>query len=1238
MNKSFKELKLDKEKIPLKGISLVEAGAGTGKTFSITKIIIEAVLDNIELNRILVVTFTEAATKELRSRIRNELYLFNQYLKNINSADKAPDFYEEIIGFFTEKKSDIIKYRKKIQNALLSVDRAQIFTIHAFCKKMLTENAFESGQTFDSELLTDNSEILQTIKEDFWRENFIHLPEVILDLIKSINLDKIEEIIRHYIKNGDKQLVNTTKESFQELLNDVLTTLSPAVDKLNNCNLDDLMKQMSSYFSKHCASLNKPLGKKYYEETIRSTIENLKSKNYDIETLKVLDFEFIQETVSKNAQKKNYKLEKPDFAKIGAGIFRATEKLKNLKTALIPEIFSYTEKKLIEFKLNRNSLTFDDLITNLYDALKNEQKSSSKPLTSLIRSKYDLALVDEFQDTDTKQYFIFKTLFGNDRSKGFFMIGDPKQSIYRFRGADVFSYITAKNEADNNFTLRKNFRSEPKVVHAVNALFTFKDYLIQEKKKNQQLEKSEEKSEKNNEKTSPEESSDIFVYGGDESFEGIQYIKAEPGLKNGRKLVIHDPGNNAPLIMQIVPPSSAGYSDEYAAAMYTGNEIAKILNMNRTSAYFLEKDGSHSPVRPKDFAVLVKTHRQAKFVKQVMTRLKIPAVIQNTDKIFESEQAKEIQLWLKSVVTPSEKNIRKLFVTDLFRKSFKEIDEIDTKDFTSLIETFTSMAKYWSNNGFFASFTAFLDKFNLVPKILKQPNGERIIANYFQLRDLLHQYEMQNIFSPERTLAYLTDKIHHPEGDEFIEELESDKEAVTIMTVHKSKGLEFPIVFCPYFWQQEIAKGQTNALCIPFCEFEKGKPVHKLDIGADTDLQKKHKMVARKENLAEMVRLLYVAVTRAANQIYLPLLPVNYLQASVFAWIFTVFDTSYIKNATSKDPECVSEVLESLNKLEADNPELVRVNQVDSIPFRKEYHPDQINTNTTMYCEKLNPAKLKAAWQVSSFSGLKSSHKYEHDSLEKGTGFFQLPTGKKFGSVIHKIFENYYTHGDKIFTELYPRKFFFENLLFSNDYFRTPDTQLNQQRIELAEQMIRNCINISFPLNNENIRLSELVQAIPEFSFNFKVNTISPALFADSFRKFPDFFSDSFSENIADLGFEMKNGYIHGEIDLIFRTPDGKYFVLDWKTNNLGTSEECYSPVNIRKNMEKHLYAFQAYIYSTALHIYLKTYMQDYNYDKHFGGYVYVYTRGVDNKGNGVYAAKPPQKMILNTTSELCGI
>ena len=373
--------------------------------------------------------------------------------------------------------------------------------------------------------------------------------------------------------------------------------------------------------------------------------------------------------------------------------------------------------------------------------------------------------------------------------------------------------------------------------------------------------------------------------------------------------------------------------------------------------------------------------------------------------------------------------------------------------------------------------------------------------------------------------------------------------------------------------------------------------------------------------------------------------------------MFTTLNTEYSKDIPShhratklegktkfKFPtlkDLKNEILENIKKTVERNSNLITMEEKSHIKkptvFNGQNNEKVEKTKKNWSCKESKILQQK--WGVGSFSSLISDIPYENDNAKTGEEIFELPGGKVFGTAVHKIFENYFNEEPNIFEDELLRKTMFENVLRVESYFRSNDTTISDKRFKIAEKMFQNTLEAKIEVEKDPaIQLKEIktADARPEFSFYYKVKNISPKLLKKIFKDFIEKQSlTDFKEQLEKLDFSLKKGYLTGEIDLLFRK-NNKYFVLDWKTNNLGGVIDDYSPPKIKGNMAKHLYLLQAHIYSLATHLFLKQTLENYNYEEHFGGFIYVYTRGVGPNGNGIYYNKPSFELIEKLEQEIC--
>ncbi|HHB93313.1 MAG TPA: exodeoxyribonuclease V subunit beta, partial [Thioploca sp.] len=441
---------LDPLTVPLNGINLIEASAGTGKTYTISTLFIRLLLEKkLTIDKILVVTFTEAATEELRDRIRKRLRDTLLAFQNNESEDKI------IIGLlnkYPDRKTIIVN----LINAIRSFDEASIFTIHSFCKQMLQDNAFASGVLFDVELITDQNYLLCEIVEDFWRQHFYNASQLFLDyalengyknpasLLTNLNYGHLNIIPQFKLTELD-----TTQ--FQ-------TAFLAAKQAWNQQDIQDLLVNSKSLNKNKYRNI--PLWCNELNIFFQSSTINLPAK-------------FIKFTSSELAAsvKKGQTAPKHEFFDLCDILYSCqTDLLQAFDQHLLAlkvKLFVITKQKLTQKKQQYNIQSFDDLLFNLHKAL---TSSNGHNLANTIRNKYQVALIDEFQDTDPIQYDIFHTIYAINST--LFLIGDPKQAIYSFRGADIYTYLIASEDADNRYTLATNWRSESDLINAINLLFT----------------------------------------------------------------------------------------------------------------------------------------------------------------------------------------------------------------------------------------------------------------------------------------------------------------------------------------------------------------------------------------------------------------------------------------------------------------------------------------------------------------------------------------------------------------------------------------------------------------------------------------------------------------------------------------------------------------------------------------------------------------------------------------------
>ncbi|MBL0712883.1 MAG: UvrD-helicase domain-containing protein, partial [Desulfosarcina sp.] len=756
------------------GACLIEAGAGTGKTYALTAIFLRLLFENqIEPDRILVVTFTTAATAELRDRLRRQLIAVRRFIDGEGPLD---DTLRELV----ERVASPARIRERVVAALREFDRIAIFTIHGFCQRLLTEMAFETGSPFEVELVADPSAWLQEIADDYWREVFFEAspeltahaldrlrgPETLAHLYQRYRLPDLHVIpvfpdfppidfhpYRRHRETLRRQWPGVQTEIATLLKNpglkgNIYGSLKPAAGPPSGMTKREQKLgawcRALGYFLRSRTSLFPPCPSLIYFTADKIAASVRKGQTPPLHPF----FDQCQEMYDEAA--------------------RLNVALDQWLAALRYRFFPYADRKLESRKQQRPMMFFDDLLIRVREAL-DEKRGGD--LAATVRKHYQAALVDEFQDTDTIQYQIFKRLF--DTADHFlFMIGDPKQAIYGFRGADIFSYLKAARQTRQGYTLLHNWRSTPDLIQAVNTLFEShpRPFLIPE-------------------------------------------IAFHPAIAARRKIT--DTGcqpETAPLTVWWIP-------DGDPAATNTGRRLTKALATDRIldavagEVSRLLQPPSNGPEGPReclphDIAILVRTNWQARRVKARMTEAGIPAVIHHVGNVFDTREADAFEAVLQAVAQPGDsRKLKTALATRFFGYTGDRLAFTDQTPgwWEDTVQQFYRYHSIWQEIGFYPFFRRMMSENQIAGRLLAFTDGERRLTNLLHLGELLHQAVTQQRTGLQGALKWLGLQKSMLSGSVEEQQLrmESDARALTILTIHKSKGLEFPIVFCPFCWESD---------------------------------------------------------------------------------------------------------------------------------------------------------------------------------------------------------------------------------------------------------------------------------------------------------------------------------------------------------------------------------------------------------------------------------------------------
>lgn len=1196
-----KRKELELLEVPLEGTALVESGAGTGKTFAIAGLYLRFLLEKgFTTSEILVVTYTRAATDELKGRIRS-------LIRGAVSAFAGHPVEEPLLRELATKCKTCGDPEAILTEALRAFDEAAIYTIHGFCGRLLLDHAFESGALFDTELVTETEPILMEAVCDFWRKHLVGAePEV---LHCALNQGFLPHML---LRKLQPALIHPDLRVIPEPLDTPLEGLAPyrkAREELAEAwpeGRETLRETLlrASLNGKRYGTPNRggagPSQRELKVEALMASVDRYLSAGGTSfpppPALEQLAADFVASSVLKGKRPPEH----PLFFlcerawKTGHALEKQVKRfLLSLQVRLCREVRHTMRAKMRD----RNRRTYDDLIQDVKAALDRSGRLSTG---------YRAALVDEFQDTDPFQFEIFRNLFAK-LDKALFLIGDPKQAVYGFRGADLFTYLRAASDVTTRYTLTRNWRSDPDLIQALNTVYR-----------------------------GPERP---FVH------DQIAYAEAVPAQEPSRKTLHIEGEESAPFRLWVTGPGPGGKSrvnkGEAQKRVLEGlvTEIGRLVRLGREGKALLGEE----PLREGHMAVLVRKNSEARMVQKALSRARIPAVLYSADNLFDSREAVQMEILLRALVEPDrEERLRAALLTDMMGLRGEELEVLgrDEAAWESLLERMAGYRILWEEAGFLRMILSFINEEGVRPRLLAYPDGERRLTNVLHLAEVLHRRSVEGgALGPQGLLQWLQERLDPdtPRREEDQLRLESDEDAVTVITLHRSKGLQFPVVFCPFPWEGcRTGKGPLI--------FHDPARDGRLTMDLGSDLRDEHRPLAEMELLGESLRLLYVGLTRARNRCYLAWGPVNRAETSAPAFLFhhpplerwdTVVDAlaSHVKGLSPEEMRADLEALE-----EASGGTIVLASPPGGGAGLKEPTRDTI----TALEMRIFSGSIRNDWQVTSFSSLVSNRAVGSDLPDYDEGEPLEPVGAESGQGAEP------EEAGDIFA--FPKGaaagIFFHDLMEHLDFTdaRTPRLeQAVEDRLkrsgfgpewkEPVSAMVRRVLSApldpSFPgLVLEKVGVEDRLN---ELEFYFPLRTIDPERLARAFSGLaPAENLAAFPLSLEGLRFDPARGFMKGFMDLVFRR-QGRYFLVDWKSNHLGNHVTDYDPSSLARAMREELYVLQYLIYTLALDRYLSMRVPGYRYETHFGGVYYLFLRGVDPEAGpdyGIYRDRPPAHLM----------
>lgn len=1155
---------LDPLRLPLIGERLIEASAGTGKTFTIAALYLRLLLGlggeaayprAISVEELLVVTFTEAATEELRGRIRSNIHELR--IACLRGESDNP-LYSALLAEIADKDDAA----KTLLLAERQMDEAAVFTIHGFCQRMLSLNAFESGMLFEQQLIEDESRLRYQACADFWRRHCYPLTRDIAAVI-------------HDVWKGPRDLLKSLDRWLQGEAPQLKSPPAP------NETLAERHQQIIARID----SL-----KQQWREQVGEIEGVLENSGLDRRKFNRGNQGKWMEKVNAWAQEETLSYQLPDalekFAqsflleRTKAGgeppvhpLFSAVESLLASSLTLTDLVLARAMVEIRDAvareKRRRGELGFDDMLSRLDEALRGD---SGETLASAIRQRFPVAMIDEFQDTDPQQYRIFRRIWRRQPETALLLIGDPKQAIYAFRGADIFTYMKARGDVAAHYTLDTNWRSSPGMVGSVNRLFSLSD--------------------------------NPFM------FHEIPFLPVKAAAKNKGLRFTVDAADVPAMNVWLMPGDTVGSGDyQTFMAQLCATQIRDWLSAGQRGRALLWRGETSRPVQASDITVLVRNRLEAAQVREALQTLGIPSVyLSNRDSVFETLEAQELLWLLQAVLAPERENtLRSALATSMFGLTALDIENLnqDEQAWDALVEEFSEYRQIWRQRGVMPMLRALMTARHIAENLLATRGGERRLTDILHISELLQEAASQ-LESEHALVRWLAQHIAEPDSNAASQQmrLESDKHLVQIVTIHKSKGLEYPLVWLPF-----IARFRKQDQAF-YHDRETFAAV--LDLGQDEASLE----LAEAERLAEDLRLLYVALTRAVWHCSLGVAPLSSRKSG---------NSDFHLSALGRLLQA-GEAMDAAG-LAARLADFCHGDIALQIPGELDLTPWQAPAATI---PRLSARELQRRiaddWRVTSYSGLQQ-HGFSggQDLLPRldvdaaGVGEVveepqltphQFPRGAAPGTFLHSLFE------ELDFTQPVPEGWMAEKLQLSG---------FDAQWAPVLTDWLGGVLKTRLP--GPDIALNQLAARDKqvEMAFYLPIAQLLTAERLDALiRQY-----DPLSADTPPLDFRRVRGMLKGFIDLVFRH-EGRYYLLDYKSNWLGEDREAYTRPAMEQAMRAHRYDLQYQLYSLALHRYLRHRLADYDYDRHFGGVIYLFLRGMDGQegGQGIFTTRPVRPLI----------
>ena len=1169
------------------GVTVLEASAGTGKTFAIAALWLRMVLElEIPQERILVLTYTDAAASELRSRIHQRLVDASQAVDAESTADP---FLNVVLDRCRRSDSSLRGASRRLAQARADFDEAPIGTIHGFCHRVQRGRAFEAGASFAVQLNPNTVARDAELVRDWWMLQMSGASGILVTwaALQGKSTAELTALVGELDRRPGARRIDGAPGASLSVLADAMNRSLLRLQELWRRDRDTLhpfLIQRSTWVG------SKGGGIKAFKAG-GPALEDCLDGKPDIAGLEAL-WNFSEESVRLYATAK-----RSLDAELGSPwmLERRTlsEAAKAWSAAWPGAFLDWAEQEIPRRQRSLRQFSHGDLLTNLLGAL---NAPGGDRLADAIRNDYDAVLVDEFQDTDPVQWSIFQRLFAVPH-RYLFLVGDPKQAIYGFRGADIFTYLDAVRVADRRHTLAINWRTGGALVHQLNHFWSFPP--------------------------------NPFVLPEIE----FRPIRSAPDREQFR--VIEADGNSGPFHVWAMD-ADAEPSDEKALQRLVEGVAGEVFRLLQGGARLESR-----PIRPADIAILGESRYQLEAVAAELHRRGIPAVLPTRENVLASTDASEFYRFLSGILPDAHESLlRGALANDLVGLDAETLLHLgqNEPEWIFWLDRVQAWRTLWSLQGPLALFRAVISDCRSSARWLKALDGERRLTNYLHVAELLQQAALTDSLGPLGQVAWLeAGSKAPPDGDEDSAiRLERDDDAVRLLTLHGSKGLEFPIVFCPFVRKSSTSGKRRKDHVVFHAPGSMSESIWDLGSPAFEENQ----LISQKERLAENLRLLYVGLTRASRRVYLGFETPKRNGTALGWWLnggsFPSAESWLRQNPGSESSPIDIGVLHRWAK-----PAGIVVREVPEPPLGRWTSP---SITVSSPSARQFTREIVRGWRMASFSGLTAD---SHDGTEdldpvqpadpvdeppmldvdlQDASISSFPRGRQAGTCLHKILELHSSGG-------------------------LPDETASAQiEAVLAEYGMGSSFGPAVgsllrevdatPLSSEPhpLTLSEVQtkDRLVELEFllplkRFTLGALSAVVHRHAAELPPDF-----PRAIATLDFSPVEGVLRGFIDLVFRARD-RFWVIDWKSNWLGWRKADYCQEAMAAEMTTRLYPLQILLYALAVDRWLQLRMPGYSYERDFGGVHYLFLRGLDasQPGQGVYSLRPSTALLQELAEAL---